>query len=122
LNLPIILLTENLRGFTGRPRDSIKSFSKTLYRFGEFSATEISVKPTLCDAASDAPSVSGICENQIKIISVNNAIIKINWVKLEWKIAYQRRVQQPETFNVKPTSDKDLVYVNHEKHEITKSS
>jgi hypothetical protein len=23
---------------------------------------------------------------------------------------------------VKPTSDKDLVYVNHEKHEITKSS
>jgi hypothetical protein len=55
------LLTENfLGGLTGRARDSISNFSNTLYKLGEFSATETSQNPTLCDAANDAPSVSGI--------------------------------------------------------------
>lgn len=60
--LPIILLTENFLGLTGRARDSISNFSKILYKFGEFSATETSQNPTLCEAASEAPSVSGICK------------------------------------------------------------
>lgn len=58
INVPIILLTENLRCLTGRPRESIRSRSKALYKLGVFSATETSQNPIACDAASEAPSCS----------------------------------------------------------------
>lgn len=57
--LPIILVTENFRGLTGRARESINRRSNALYRAGEFSAHDTSQKPIPYDAANEAPSFSG---------------------------------------------------------------
>lgn len=62
--LPIILLTENLRCFTGRPLESFSRRSNALYKLGVLSATETSQNPIPCEAANDAPSDSLTCHNK----------------------------------------------------------
>lgn len=75
------MLTENFRGgLTGRARDSINNFSNTLYIFGEFSATDTSQNPTLCDAAKDAPSVSGIYINYKHKMKLETRALYGKWI------------------------------------------
>lgn len=72
-NSPIILLTENLRCFTGRPFESFNKRSNALYSAGVFSATLTSQKPMPCDAANEAPSVSATFKK--KIIYIKNQLL-----------------------------------------------
>lgn len=73
INVPIILLTENFLCLTGRARESISSFSKALYRFGEFSAADTSQNPIECAAAIEAPSFSVTCKKQ-RLLVINFSI------------------------------------------------